>query len=269
MLISVIITTYNSPEFLNKSLESFLTQKDKNFEIVIADDGSTSDTKELINKYNSKLKISHAWHEDSGFRAAKIRNEAVKMSSGEYLIFIDGDCMAFNDFIKKHREFSENGFFARGNRVMLSNSFSSRIINSDENINLINVRKFIKLRIKKDLNRILPLLRINNYPLRKTKLKKWKGAKTCNLGVWKKDFLHINGFDESYVGWGREDSDLVVRLINSNIFRKEAIFSTGLFHLKHEINSRENFSKNDKLLKEAISKNKTYINNGYKKNGSI
>ena len=136
MLISVIITTYNSPEFLNKSLESFLTQKDKNFEIVIADDGSTSDTKELINKYNSKLKISHAWHEDSGFRAAKIRNEAVKMSSGEYLIFIDGDCMAFNDFIKKHREISENGFFARGNRVMLSNSFSSRIINGDENINL-------------------------------------------------------------------------------------------------------------------------------------
>jgi predicted glycosyltransferase involved in capsule biosynthesis len=100
-------------------------------------------------------------------------------------------------------------------------------------------------------------------------MKKWEGAKTCNLGVWKNDYLLINGHDESYVGWGREDSDLVVRLINSKIYRKEAIFSTGLMHLYHKINSRENFSRNDKLLNEAILKNKTYINNGYEKNESI
>ena len=85
------------------------------------------------------------------------------------------------------------------------------------------------------------------------------------LNLSKNDFINVNGFDESYVGWGREDSDLVVRLINNNVFRKEAIFSTGMFHLKHEINSRENFSKNDKLLEEAIKKKKTYIKNGYKK----
>ena len=83
--------------------------------------------------------------------------------------------------------------------------------------------------------------------------------------MWKSDFININGYDESYIGWGREDSDLVVRLINSNIFRKEAIFSTGVLHLKHEINSRENFSKNDKLLRETINKKKTYIKNGYTK----
>ena len=108
-------------------------------------------------------------------------------------------------------------------------------------------------------------MRFPNYPFRKLHKKKWQGAKTCNLGVWKSDFESINGYDENYEGWGREDSDFVVRLINNNILRKEAIFSTGLLHLKHEIISRENFSKNDKLLKQAINNKKTYINNGYKK----
>ena len=125
--------------------------------------------------------------------------------------------------------------------------------------------KYIKLRLQKDINRIIPIIRFTNYPFRKTKKKEWRGAKTCNLGVWKDDFNNINGLDESYIGWGREDSDFVVRLINNGIYRKEAIFSTGLLHLHHKINSRENFSRNDKLLSEAILNNKTYIKNGYKK----
>ena len=265
MLISVIITTYNSPDFLKKCLNSFLKQKDKNFEIVIADDGSTEDTKRTIENFkDSFFKVSHAWHEDIGFRAAKIRNEAVKLASGEFLVFIDGDCIVFDDFIMNHRSLSEKGYFSRGNRSMLSLKFSERII-YEEDQNKIGFLKFIRLRLNKDINRILPVMRFPNYPFRKLNKKKWQGAKTCNLGVWKSDFESINGYDENYEGWGREDSDFVVRLINNNILRKEAIFSTGLLHLKHEIISRENFSKNDRLLKQAINNKKTYINNGYKK----
>ena len=264
MLISVIITTYNSPNFLKKCLNSFLEQKDENFEIIVADDGSTSDTKNIIDSFKgANFNIFHTWHEDEGFRAAKIRNEAVKLSSGKYLIFVDGDCVVFNDFIENHRKIAEPGFFARGNRAMLSKFISCQIVDEDIDINCISAIEFIKLRLKKNINRIIPIIRFINYPLRKIRKKKWKGAKTCNLGVWKSDFEDINGYDESYIGWGREDSDLVVRLINNNIFRKEAIFSTGLLHLKHEINSRENFTKNDKLLNEAINKSKTYIENGY------
>ena len=265
MLISVIITTYNNPKFLKQCLNSFVSQKDKNFEVIVADDGSSKETKELVYSYKDKLKINHVWHADEGFRAAKIRNEAVKISSGKYLVFIDGDCVTYNDFIKNHRKISEHGYFARGNRAMLSHSFSKHIINSDQDINLISNIEILKLRFFKDINRILPTIRITNLPFRKIFKTKWKGAKTCNLGVWKEDFVNINGYNESYVGWGREDSDFVVRLINNNIFRKEATFSTGLFHLKHKINSRENFSKNDKLLSETINKKKTYIKNGYKK----
>ena len=127
MLVSVIITTYNSPNFLEQCLNSFLTQKDKNFEIIVADDGSTKDTEKLIKQYENKLKISHVWHSDDGFRAAKIRNEAVKISTGNYLVFIDGDCIAFDDFIENHKKIAENGYFARGNRAMLSQTFSKKI----------------------------------------------------------------------------------------------------------------------------------------------
>jgi len=141
MLISVIITTYNSPDFLKKCINSFLFQKDKNFELIVGDDGSTQDTKKIISQYkNSKIKISHAWHNDEGFRAAKIRNEAAKLSSGEYLIFIDGDCIVFDDFICNHRKIAEKGFFARGNRAMLSEKFSQKLINENANINLINFK---------------------------------------------------------------------------------------------------------------------------------
>ena len=265
MLISVIITTYNSPDFLKKCLDSFLTQCDKNFEIIIADDGSTSSTKKIIESFkNSSLKIYHAWHEDKGFRAAKIRNEAVKLSSGEFLIFIDGDCIVFNDFVKNHRNISEKGFFSRGNRAKLSQKFSKIIIGTEDQ-NKISILKLIWLRINNDINRLLPVLRFPNYPFKKLKKKKWEGAKTCNLGVWRSDFETVNGYDESYEGWGREDSDFVVRLINNNIYRKEAIFSTGLLHLNHEIISRENFSRNDKLLEDTIQNKKTYAKNGYMK----
>ena len=270
MLISVIVTTYNSPEALKKCLDLFLLQKDKNFEIIVADDGSGSETKKLIEKYNNlTINILHAWHNDKGFRAAKIRNEAVKLSSGNYLVFIDGDCLPFNNFIENHRKIAEYGYFARGNRIMLSEIFSKNIIKNNHDINLISNLSFIKLRLKKDINRLIPIINYINFPFRKIRKKNWRGAKTCNLGVWKNDFENINGFDESYIGWGREDSDFVVRLINNKIYRKEATFSTGLLHVKHEINSRENFSKNDKLLDEAINNNKTYIENGYKKNEFI
>ena len=131
MLISVIITTYNSPKFLKQCLNSFVDQKDKNFEVVVADDGSTKETKELTYSYKDKLKINHVWHTDKGFRAAKIRNEAVKISSGKYLVFIDGDCITYNDFIENHRKISERGYFARGNRAMLSNKLSAKELSNN------------------------------------------------------------------------------------------------------------------------------------------
>ena len=101
---------------------------------------------------------------------------------------------------------------------MLSKNFSNFILKNNIDINSFNIYKIIKLRLNKSINRILPLLRFSKYPFKKIRMKDWKGAKTCNLALWKKDFENINGYDENYIGWGREDSDLVVRLINNKIF---------------------------------------------------
>ena len=228
------------------------------------------------NKYESvnfidkdPIKIPHQFSlkediEISGFLVASIawgNRLSILNSATKMMDLMEGSPY---DFIMNHRSLSEKGYFLRGNRSMLSLEFSERIIYKEDQ-NKIGFLKFIRLMLNKDINRILPVMRFPNYPFRKLNKKKWQGAKTCNLGVWKSDFESINGYDENYEGWGREDSDFVVRLINNNILRKEAIFSTGLLHLKHEIISRENFSKNDKLLKQAINNKKTYINNGYKK----
>ena len=165
--VSIIITYYKKKDFIKRTLKSIFSQTYKNFEVIVADDGSSKETKELAYSYKNKLKINHVWHADEGFRAAKIRNEAVKISSGKYLVFIDGDCITYNDFIKNHRKISEYGYFARGNRAMLSHSFSKHIINSDQDINLISNIEILKLRFFKDINRILPTIRITNLPFRK------------------------------------------------------------------------------------------------------
>ena len=105
MKISVILTTYNWPEALELSLRSFMAQTDSNFEVVVADDGSKEPTRLLIERLRavSPIPILHAWQEDRGFRAAKARNEAVKLSSGDYLLFVDGDCMVGREFVAAHR----------------------------------------------------------------------------------------------------------------------------------------------------------------------
>jgi len=273
MLITLIVTTYNSHKKLKKVIESLTIQSDSEFEIIIADDGSSEknfdNTKKFIKKFKKILhnpEIKYVWHEDKGFRAAKIRNKAIKKSNGDYIIFLDGDCVPNKEFISFHRKLAEKNFFCRGNRVKISRKLSQDFLDGSVDITDLTITKLIKYRLTGNINRLLPLIRLKSSFFRKTKKMKWQGAKTCNLAVWKDDLLKINGFDESFIGWGREDSDLVVRLINNGVKRKEGTFATGVYHLWHKLNSRDNFSKNDKLLNQAIELKKIKAIKGlYKK----
>jgi glycosyltransferase involved in cell wall biosynthesis len=116
MRITVIITTYNWPEALFLSLQSLQSQRDGDFEIVVADDGSNSATRDLIAEFagNGRSPVGHVWHEDTGFRAAAIRNRAIAASSGDYLVFLDGDCFVPADFIGVHRRLAEPGWLVSG-----------------------------------------------------------------------------------------------------------------------------------------------------------
>ncbi len=258
MLTSIIISTYNQPDMLRLVLTALNEQDYKEFEVIVADDGSTEETASMLSELKSSLnyELKHVWHEDKGFRAAAIRNKAVVASKGGYLIFLDGDCVPFPSFLERHMMLKEDGWFVRGNRTMLSEEFTRIVLKEKLLIHHYSKYTWMMLRIKKRIKRILPLLHLPIGWYRKNKPIDWFGVKTCNLGVWRKDFELVNGFDERYIGWGREDADLAVRLFNNGIKRKEGIYATCVLHLWHPESDRIKLEINDALLQEHI-KNKT------------
>lgn len=265
--ISVIVTTYNWPEALYLVLEALERQDYPVFEIIIADDGSTKATKEVIEKFKqaSHHPIHHVWQPDNGFMAASIRNKGIIKSSGDYIVFLDGDCIPQPTFLTKHAKLSEKGCFVTGNRMLLSKEFTKNIISNNTNINNYTTMEWVRLYINKSINRLTPLIHLPDSILRYINKNSWKGAITCNLGVWKNDIININGFDENYQGWGLEDSDFIVRLINSGIHRKEGRFATGIFHLWHQQETRKDMKKNFSMLTSTINSGKVISPNGIDK----
>lgn len=250
MNVSFIISTYNRHDALTCVLNALNNQYDCSFEVVVADDGSIKDTKYAIEKIRerSKYMVTHVWQEDLGFRAAQIRNKAVAKSTGDYLIFLDGDCLVFPDFISNHLSLAEPGYFVRGSRVMLCEQFTKECIEKNINMTELPKLKLLKLRLMKKINRFFPLIQLPLNGLRKRKATDWYGVKTCNLGMWRSDFMAVNGFDERYVGWGHEDADLAVRLIKNGVRRKEGVNAVTVLHLWHALNDRSNLSENVERL---------------------
>lgn len=253
-LISVIVTTYNWPDALTACLNSLLAQQDRQFEIIIADDGSTSETHQLINQFQQKspIDIQHIFHDDRGFRAGTIRNKAVAASSGRYLLFVDGDCIALPSFIQRHRQLADPGYFVPGNRVLLNEAYTAHVL--EQRIPLHNAKfmYFAMLWLRRRINRLLPLIYWRFHP-RYRHPDFWQKAMTCNLAVWRNDFIAVNGFDEVFEGWGYEDSDLVIRLIHSGIKRKEGRFATPVLHLWHKQNDRSQHNQNYQRLLQRLN----------------
>jgi glycosyltransferase involved in cell wall biosynthesis len=239
---SVIVTTYNRQDVLAAVLSGLADQTDRNFEVVIADDGSEPDASSLAAAFGAR----HVWHPHNGFRAAAIRNRAVETSSGNYLIFLDGDCVPRPSFVARHRSLAEAGWFVAGNRALLSEKATSRLLSAGGRL----PGNWLLRRLRGDVNRIGPLL---TFPmLRKMEPAKWAGVQSCNLGMWRPDFDRVGGYDEAYEGWGYEDSDLVIRLIRDGVKRKDGRFSTGVVHLWHPPRDRTLSPRNLKRLQVTL-----------------
>ena len=245
-LVSIVVSTYNWPEALAVVLDSLSQQRDKRFEVIVADDGSTVETAEMVRGIAATFPVPliHVWQEDEGFRAAAARNRAVAAAKGSYLVFLDGDCAVFPDFIGTHIRFAETGCFVAGNRILLSQSFTRLAFANEIKFYNWSTVEFIKARLCNLVNRILPLFKLPDGYFRKLRPRQWQGAKTCNLAVWRNDFCRINGFDEAFIGWGHEDAELVSRLINSGVSRKDGRFATGVLHLWHKEQARDDAAKN-------------------------
>lgn len=250
--VSVVITTYNRSDTLLVVLAALALQTDQNFEVIVADDGSRDVHRDaiLLSDVARKLRITHVWHPDVGFTASSIRNRGVAASSGSYIIFLDGDCVPEVDFISRHKALAEPGFFVNGSRVLLSEALTLRVLTRSESIWGRSAFYWTRHRMQGNASKLTGLLRLPDGAFRVKRQFSWKGIRSCNLGTWKKDFECVDGFDESFVGWGHEDADFVLRLHNSGVARKNGYCATEVFHLWHAEASRNEESRNAKLVKE-------------------
>ena len=249
---SVIVSTYNRPDTLKRVLQDLNRQTTTAFEIVVADDGSSTETADMLSKQRLGVSLQHVWQEDEGFRAAAARNRAVAASQGDYLIFLDGDCLVQADFIQQHLALAERGCFVAGNRAMLTEAFTREVLAQPIQVADWGLGRWLLCRLQGGVERLLPFIRLWAGPLRKLRPRVWSGVKTCNLGVWREDFVKVNGFDEAYSGWGHEDADLVVRLIRSGITRKDARFAVPVIHLWHPLSDRTGLGANESRLAQVL-----------------
>jgi glycosyltransferase involved in cell wall biosynthesis len=249
--ISVVITTYNRPDALAAVVRACFMQNDKNFEIIIADDGSTANTLACVEQLaaEAQVPLRHVWQADEGFRAAMARNRGTLAAHGEYIVFLDGDCIPQRDFIQRHRALSQPGCLVSGSRILMSERLTRRVL--EEHIDLGGVPPATRLgwRLRGDLNKTLQPLGLRWPDLGRSSGKfKWRRIKSCNLGVWRSDLDKVNGFDESFVGWGYEDSDLVLRLFHAGVLRKDGAFATEVFHLWHREARRDQEASNRQVV---------------------
>ena len=251
--ISVIITTFNWAYALRAVLNALVEQKTTYaFEIIVADDGSSDETAKLIRSIKNRVSIPilHIWQSNEGFRAAAIRNKAIVAAEGDYVVFLDGDCIPREDFIESHGQLAESKTFVAGNRILLSQEFTLSALSKTLPLHQWSFWRWCIARLLGQCNRIFPLISLPFGNMNFKTSSKWKGAKGCNLGIWKADLLKVNGWEENFVGWGYEDSDLVIRLLRAGVQRKSGRFKVPVVHLWHPENDRSNERDNWKRLKD-------------------
>ena len=256
MRVSLIITTYNRVDALSLVLHSVQNQTILPKEVIIADDGSTKETQKMILDFQvaSQLNLTHSWQNDKGFRAAKSRNKAIAKSKGEYIILIDGDMALHPKFIEDHISHAESGCFIQGTRVLLTQSATQdTLVKMKTNFSLLSGG------IQNRKNAIHSNFLSRLFSKKKNYL---RGIKTCNMAFFKQDCININGFNNDFEGWGREDSEFIVRLLNSGVHRKNLRFNAIQFHLWHNENTRSSLQQNDTLLQNTIDNNVKWCDNG-------
>ena len=252
--VSVVITTYNRSDALLAVLAGLARQTDRNFEVVVADDGSREEHQRALREsaLARELKVVHVWHPDVGFTASKVRNRGVAAARGDYIVFMDGDCVPEVDFIARHKQLAQPGHFVNGSRVLLSPALTQRVIAGQEQICGRSAGFWLIQRLRGHASKLTHLLRLPGNFLRVRRNFYWKGIRSCNMGVWRSDFERVDGFDESFVGWGHEDADFVLRLHHAGVARKNGFCATEVFHLWHKEAARDQESLNARTVRERV-----------------
>ena len=267
--ISVIISTYNSVEWLKKVIWGYNTQTYRNFEMVIADDGSRQDTFDLIEELKKEVfyPIIHVWHEDNGFQKSQILNKAIIACTTDYIMMSDGDCIPRPDFVEQHIKFREEGYFLSGGYHKLPLELSQNITKED----IYSGKCFDVSWLKKNgMKSSFKNNKVSATGLKSSILNfltpttpSWNGH---NASGWKKDILAINGFDER-MQYGGQDRELGERLVNYGIKPKQIRYSTVCLHLDHPRGyaTPESINKNKNIRKETKTQKKKWTDFGIEK----
>jgi glycosyltransferase involved in cell wall biosynthesis len=264
-LISVVVTTYNRSDALAKVLEGLSQQTDTAFEVIVADDGSGQLHRDAVwaAALALRLKLTHVWHPDIGFTASRARNRGVSQARGDYIVFLDGDCVPEIDFIAQHRRLKERGCLVNGSRVLLSPVFTQAVLAGAVKIVAREKSFWVAKWRRREASKLTCLFRLPDFKFRKDKTFSWRGIRSCNMGVWRSDFERINGFDESFVGWGHEDADFVLRMHNAGITRKNGFCATEVYHLWHQESSRDQASSNAQRVTDRMQTRQMIATEGY------
>ncbi|MDB5964912.1 MAG: glycosyltransferase [Polaromonas sp.] len=255
MKTSFIVLTYNRTDALLPVLKSLARQCGPDHEVLIADDGSRPSEVALLEAQCPAFAcpVRHVWHSDKGFTAAAARNLGAHLASGDYLVFLDGDCIPNRSFVAAHDRLAEKGRFVNGSRVLLGARLTEEAIAGRIDLLDQGVAFWLRARLTGDSNKLLHMVSWPYDAFRVQNGFHWRGIRSCNLGVWRDDFVAVNGFDETFEGWGHEDADLVLRLVNLGRQRTNGFLATEVYHLWHRENPRDHESVNKRRVLERMS----------------
>ncbi|WP_432411372.1 glycosyltransferase family 2 protein [Rasiella sp. SM2506] len=264
--ITVIVSTYNKEEWLQKVLEGYKYQTYDNFEVLVADDGSRPETKELIDSFKADypVPLRHIWHEDDGYRRQRILNIAITEANKPYILFTDGDCIPRKDFIEVHAKYAEEGYFLSGGYCKLPMKTSEII--DDEAIKTENAFNVAWLK-QQDKLKGTQALKLNSGNTLATFLDfitpTNASFNNCNSSAWKEDLIAINGYDER-MQYGGPDRELGERLENYGLKPKQIRHKAIVLHLDHArgYKTKESLDRNLAIRKDVKDQNKKWTEHG-------
>lgn len=274
MKTSVIVPTYNRPKALKLCLMSLAQQSVLPSEVLIADDGSGPETRDVIQEMQASLKpffpIAHIWQEDIGFRKPKILNESVRHATGEYLIFIDGDCMAHKYFVQAHLERSDPSAILGGKRVDIGKKLTENLLETGTIVNRCAPRLLLDA-LMGGSSRVEESILIKNRFLRRLMHRDRiadNGIFGCNFSLYKSLFMDINGCDEDFRDGSFEDTDLGIRVLNQGKRLGSVRGLAIVFHLWHKVTwsyESEIFRFNQQIAQRRIQNKEKVCKNGIRK----
>jgi GT2 family glycosyltransferase len=254
MTIGFVILTYNRSDALLAVLRGLAAQCPPDALVVVADDGSRPEHVDAVRRGLPPFRcpVLHVWHPDTGFAAARARNLGLAQIDSDYVVLMDGDCVPNPRFVEQHLRLAQRDCFVNGSRVLLSERLTRRVASGEVHLGEMHPRDWLALRLSGDVNKLTHLIYWPGLPGRVENGFRWKGIRSCNMGLWMRDVQAVNGFDETFSGWGHEDADMALRLHHHGCRRKNGHLGTEVYHLWHPENSRQAEGANRERVKQRM-----------------